>query len=93
MKALLYCCVCVQAMGTSLSHAVDDAAIEAQEGSIDHWIEYYKKERGTVTPAPVVDEQRVSQPGVGSNVDSSGVERVESGMPPTQMPAPTNADH
>ena len=23
-----------------------DAAIEAQEGDIDHWIEYYQKERG-----------------------------------------------
>ncbi len=25
-----------------------DAAIEAQEGDVEHWIEYYKKERGTL---------------------------------------------
>ena len=30
----------------------DDAAIEAREGEIDHWIEYYNKERGTDVPIP-----------------------------------------
>ena len=26
--------------------AAADAAVEAQEGDVEHWIEYYKKERG-----------------------------------------------
>lgn len=28
------------------SLAAEDAAIEAKEGDVEHWIEYYKKERG-----------------------------------------------
>jgi hypothetical protein len=42
----------------SLVPAADDAAIKAQEGEINHWIEYYRNERAKAaakpppTPAP-----------------------------------------
>ena len=41
----------------------EDAAIEAQEGHIDHWIEYYRKERqgNEIQPAREADANTKSQ--------------------------------
>ena len=36
----------VTSIAVSSLLAAQDAAIEVQEGDVDHWIEYYKKERG-----------------------------------------------
>ena len=48
--------MCLLSLKATLSFAANDAAVEAKEGDIEHWIEYYKKERGssneTVTAEP-----------------------------------------
>ena len=36
--------------------AAQDAAIEIKEGDVEHWIEYYKKERG-LSNEPVTQEK------------------------------------
>jgi hypothetical protein len=54
-----------------------DAAIKAQEGSVDHWIEYYKKQRAEPPSAPArppgerekVKEER-EEPAAKREVDS-----------------------
>lgn len=61
MKALLCALVSVLILDTSLVHAQVDAATEVLEGDVDHWIEYYKKERGQVEPAPSADEEGPSR--------------------------------
>ncbi len=38
------------ALGSAAGHAGADAAIKAQEGSVDHWIEYYARERAPAKP-------------------------------------------
>jgi hypothetical protein len=46
----------VLTLASALASAAQDAAVEAQEGNVEHWIEYYKKERDggneTVTKEP-----------------------------------------
>ncbi|UCH48206.1 MAG: hypothetical protein JSU95_19670 [Betaproteobacteria bacterium] len=55
----LYLALLGSAMAAPL-FAAQDAAIEAKEGDVEHWIEYYKKERGlsneTVTEDKVMPE-------------------------------------
>jgi len=51
-----------------------DAATEAQEGHIDHWIEYYQKERGgTVVTKQPKDEQRSNGESGGETGDEDPV--------------------
>jgi hypothetical protein len=45
-----------------------DAAIEAQEGDVEHWIEYYEKERAR-NNAPVKSQEEA--PGITERNDSS----------------------
>ena len=49
--------------GVALVSNAGDAAIEAQEGHIDHWIEYYRKERqgNEIQPAREADAKPESQ--------------------------------
>ena len=55
--------------------AQKDAAEKAQEGGIDHWIEYYKGEQRRPAPSPPTP--------VASPVDRAApVERTESGALP-----------
>ena len=41
-----YCLVSLVATALGTQALAGDAAVEAQEGHIDHWIEYYQKQRG-----------------------------------------------
>ncbi len=59
MKAFPFLLAVLLNVTPGVCFAAQDAAIEAQEGDIEHWIEYYKKERGgsnetvtTESPAP-----------------------------------------
>lgn len=55
------------------SFAARDAAVEVQEGNVEHWIEYYKKERGvsneTVTKEPAEPAPQSSGTGAAEPVD------------------------
>jgi hypothetical protein len=49
------------------AEALADAAIKAQEGSIDHWIEYYAKQRAGAAPVtgPAPSAQGGEAPAAG----------------------------
>ncbi len=62
MKSIECLVVLWLSIAPAWTFAAQDAAIEAQEGDIEHWIEYYKKERGgsnetvtTESPAPAAE--------------------------------------
>jgi len=38
------------------AHAEKDAAIKAQEGNVDHWIEFYRKNREPAAAPPVTPQ-------------------------------------
>ncbi len=65
--------------------SAQDAAIEAQEGDIEHWIEYYKKERGR-SNEPVTEESEVPQ------TDIPETNETEAGRAPAKTPLPKAAD-
>jgi hypothetical protein len=51
--------------------AQKDAAEKAQEGSIDHWIEYYKAEqRKSVAPSPQAPAAPADQPAPAERTES-----------------------
>jgi hypothetical protein len=41
--------------------AEGDAAIKAQEGSVEHWIEYYRQQRESRPPTQPTSEMRVEE--------------------------------
>lgn len=57
------------------SFAAQDAAVEVQEGNVEHWIEYYKKERDgsnrTVTKEPAEPAPQSSGTGATTPVERS----------------------
>ena len=46
MKIILIIALFLFVFFLNIKISVSDAAIEAQEGNVDKWIEYYSKERG-----------------------------------------------
>jgi hypothetical protein len=46
VKRIYFCLIVFVSTVATALFAAQDAAIEVQEGDIEHWIEYYKKERG-----------------------------------------------
>jgi hypothetical protein len=86
MKLLRFGLTCyVLSLTPACSFAANDAAVEAQEGDINHWIEYYKKQRDesneTVTTEPVA-------PGT----EPSGAGDTGPGRLPEQAPASQPGD-
>lgn len=72
----LYCLVSLVATAVSAHALAEDAAIEAQEGHIDHWIEFYQKERGKPAEKPSpVPAQRSESP--AENPENSEAESAE----------------
>jgi hypothetical protein len=71
------------ANGSSTS-AQEDAAQKAKEGSIDHWIEYYKEQQSRL-PAPprqAPAEHPPTEPGRFPEPTSKSVEPVEKSTAP-----------
>ena len=93
MRRSLFFCIGMQVALTSVLYAAEDAAVEAKEGDIEHWIEYYKKERGTVSPPAVTDEPRATQSDTGADDESSSVYRAKTGAPNNNAPAASVRDH
>ena len=46
MKRICVYLVFLVSAAAAPSVTAQDAAVEAKEGDVEHWIEYYKKERG-----------------------------------------------
>ena len=67
------------------SFAARDAALEAQEGDIEHWIEYYKKERGR-------SNETVTDEAAAPEIDNRDSTDAEAGAPSAQTPTPQSAD-
>jgi hypothetical protein len=57
-------------LAASPAHAEKDAAIKAQEGNVDHWIEYYRKDREPATASPAT-------PQGGAAAENGGEKRKE----------------
>ena len=47
------------------AHAEKDAAIKAQEGNVDQWIEYYRKDREPATAPPATPQGGVAAENAG----------------------------
>jgi hypothetical protein len=55
-------------LGAAPARAEKDAAMKAREGEINHWIEYYRKDRAPAaasSPGAVVEEARGKRKGKG----------------------------
>lgn len=61
------------------AQAQQDAAQKVQEGSVDHWIEYYRSERAK--PAAPLRPERATAPN-----NAPAVEPAESRMPDRAQP-------
>ena len=74
MKRIDVCLVVLVCAMAAPLVAAQDAAIEAKEGDVEHWIEYYKKERG-LSNEIVTQEQGTQQsaPQGASESEGSGV--------------------
>ena len=53
------------------SLTAQDAATEAKEGDVEHWIEYYKKERG-LSIETVTDDKETPEAAPQEAADSGG---------------------
>ena len=60
------------------SLAAEDAAIEAKEGDVEHWIEYYKKERGLGNEA--VTEKKSAPKAAPKETSDSGAKASSTGQ-------------
>jgi len=67
------------------SFAAQDAATEAQEGAIDHWIEYYTKQRA-------IGNETVTEQAVPRETEPSDAGTAQSGTHATQPPDPRSDD-
>ncbi len=86
MKSFPCLLVFVLSVAPGFSFAAQDAAIEAQEGSVEHWIEYYKKERGNRDDTVTVDPP-AAQPKPSGAGEAQPQDRID------QAPSDTSDDH
>ena len=56
MKRICVYLVFLVSAAAAPSLTAQDAATEAKEGDVEHWIEYYKKERGLSIETPADDK-------------------------------------
>ncbi len=93
MNAPAFALISVLMLELSNSHAQVDAAIEALEGSVDHWIEYYSKERGTVEPAAAADDVGSSTiPGEEEGANPSRSDYAAPGAASDSVQRPSSSD-
>ena len=60
MKRICVYLVFLVSVAAASSLTAPDAATEVKEGDVEHWIEYYKKERG-LSIETVTDEEGTSE--------------------------------
>jgi hypothetical protein len=85
MKRICVYLVFLVSAAAAPSLTAQDAATEAKEGDVEHWIEYYKKERG-LSIETVTDEE--GTPEAASQEAGDG----EHGASSTRPDAPDPAD-
>ena len=76
MRSLPGVLVFVLSFAADGSLAARDAAVEAQEGNVDHWIEYYRKERGG-SNEPVTKEPSEAAPQPSATDAAKPADRIE----------------
>ena len=65
--------------------AEKDAATKAREGDVNHWIEYYRKDREQSQPVAPVPQGAVVEEGMGKVEGESGKVKVEREKPEEQQ--------
>ena len=85
MKMPLFLVACLLSAAAVQSFAAQDAAMEAQEGDIEHWIEYYKKERGR-------SNETVTEEMAPPQTDTRDAGNKERDTPSTQSTTPQSGD-
>jgi len=65
--------------------AEKDAATKAREGDVNHWIEYYRKDREQSQPVAPAPQGAVVEEGMGKVKGESGKVKVEREKPEGQQ--------